>query len=215
MFWSVYPHSHRQAVPCTSSLDEHGAAQHFQQLQQQPQFQHLQHFQHLQQQQLHQHNQRRNLFDQNHYNNNTHHHHHHHHHLFSGRRTMDTFNPMILDACIRDVGACLSVNQKADLILYALKSISYEGLVLDFHSPSTLSCPVLFFVIHFISICILFSFYPLYGCFRCRPKQPPPIDLRAPQFPSYRLGSPITGGILMASTLDRCSRLFMDCFTFR
>lgn len=42
---------------------------------------------------------------------------------------MDVFNPKILDACIRDVATCLSDNQKADLILYAMGSLKYEGCV--------------------------------------------------------------------------------------
>ncbi|KAF8637727.1 hypothetical protein AX17_002615 [Amanita inopinata Kibby_2008] len=36
---------------------------------------------------------------------------------------MDVFNPKILDACIRDVATCLTDNQKADLLLYAMRSI--------------------------------------------------------------------------------------------
>ncbi|TFK61014.1 hypothetical protein BDN72DRAFT_485629 [Pluteus cervinus] len=40
---------------------------------------------------------------------------------------MDVFNPKILDASIRDVASCLSDNQKADLLLYAMKSLHYEG----------------------------------------------------------------------------------------
>ncbi|KAK0482964.1 hypothetical protein EDD18DRAFT_1200360 [Armillaria luteobubalina] len=38
---------------------------------------------------------------------------------------MDIFNPKILDACIRDVAYCLSDNQKADLLLYAMTSLKY------------------------------------------------------------------------------------------
>ncbi|KAJ3937338.1 MAG: hypothetical protein NXY57DRAFT_1107277 [Lentinula lateritia] len=40
---------------------------------------------------------------------------------------MNIFNPKILDASIRDVSLCLSDNQKADLLLYALSSLVYEG----------------------------------------------------------------------------------------
>ncbi|KAJ3999504.1 hypothetical protein F5050DRAFT_929011 [Lentinula boryana] len=40
---------------------------------------------------------------------------------------MNIFNPKILDASIRDVSLCLSDNQKADLLLYALNSLVYEG----------------------------------------------------------------------------------------
>lgn len=40
---------------------------------------------------------------------------------------MNVFNPKILDASIRDVSLCLSDNQKADLLLYALKNLDYEG----------------------------------------------------------------------------------------
>ncbi|KIK56693.1 hypothetical protein GYMLUDRAFT_46997 [Collybiopsis luxurians FD-317 M1] len=40
---------------------------------------------------------------------------------------MSVFNPKILDASIRDVSLCLSDNQKADLLLYALNSLNYEG----------------------------------------------------------------------------------------
>ncbi|PFH48197.1 hypothetical protein AMATHDRAFT_66092 [Amanita thiersii Skay4041] len=36
---------------------------------------------------------------------------------------MDVFNPNILDACIRDVASLLTDNQKADLLLYAMRSI--------------------------------------------------------------------------------------------
>ncbi|KAF8729792.1 hypothetical protein AX14_006040 [Amanita brunnescens Koide BX004] len=39
---------------------------------------------------------------------------------------MDTFNPKILDACIRDVAECLTDNQKADLLLYAVRSIHID-----------------------------------------------------------------------------------------
>ncbi|KAF9444045.1 hypothetical protein P691DRAFT_737051 [Macrolepiota fuliginosa MF-IS2] len=40
---------------------------------------------------------------------------------------MDVFNPKILDASIRDVSSCLSDNQKVDLLLYAIKSLHFEG----------------------------------------------------------------------------------------
>lgn len=40
---------------------------------------------------------------------------------------MDVFNPKILDASIRDVASCLSDPQKIDLLLYAMRSLSYEG----------------------------------------------------------------------------------------
>ncbi|KAK2462534.1 hypothetical protein APHAL10511_005504 [Amanita phalloides] len=39
---------------------------------------------------------------------------------------MDIFNPKILDACIRDVASCLTDNQKADLLLYAARSIRID-----------------------------------------------------------------------------------------
>lgn len=39
---------------------------------------------------------------------------------------MDTFNPKILDASIRDVAECLSDNQKADLVLYGLRNLKYK-----------------------------------------------------------------------------------------
>ncbi|KXN82391.1 hypothetical protein AN958_02596 [Leucoagaricus sp. SymC.cos] len=45
---------------------------------------------------------------------------------------MDVFNPKILDASIRDVSSCLSDNQKVELLLYAIKSLHFEGYV--FHS---------------------------------------------------------------------------------
>ncbi|KAK7040268.1 hypothetical protein VNI00_009735 [Paramarasmius palmivorus] len=40
---------------------------------------------------------------------------------------MNVFNPNIVDASLRDVALCLSDNQKADLLLYAMKTLSYEG----------------------------------------------------------------------------------------
>ncbi|KAF8883554.1 hypothetical protein BD779DRAFT_1539533 [Infundibulicybe gibba] len=40
---------------------------------------------------------------------------------------MDVFNPKILDASIRDVSSCLTDNQKADLLLYAMRSLHLEG----------------------------------------------------------------------------------------
>ncbi|KAG5337087.1 hypothetical protein C0989_010828, partial [Termitomyces sp. Mn162] len=40
---------------------------------------------------------------------------------------MDVFNPKILDASIRDVSSCLTDNQKADLLLYAMRSLHPEG----------------------------------------------------------------------------------------
>ncbi|RDB17545.1 hypothetical protein Hypma_001187 [Hypsizygus marmoreus] len=40
---------------------------------------------------------------------------------------MDVFNPKILDASIRDVASCLTNNQKADLLLYAMRSLQPEG----------------------------------------------------------------------------------------
>ncbi|GLB44437.1 hypothetical protein LshimejAT787_1700640 [Lyophyllum shimeji] len=39
----------------------------------------------------------------------------------------DVFNPKILDASIRDVSSCLTDNQKADLLLYAMRSLHPEG----------------------------------------------------------------------------------------
>ncbi|KAF5368659.1 hypothetical protein D9757_010211 [Collybiopsis confluens] len=49
---------------------------------------------------------------------------------------MSVFNPKILDASIRDVSLCLSDNQKADLLLYALNSLSYEGALATCHYGS-------------------------------------------------------------------------------
>lgn len=43
---------------------------------------------------------------------------------------MDVFNPKILDASIRDVSSCLTDNQKADLLLYAMRSLQLEGYAL-------------------------------------------------------------------------------------
>ncbi|ESK81634.1 hypothetical protein Moror_3255 [Moniliophthora roreri MCA 2997] len=40
---------------------------------------------------------------------------------------MNVFNPNIIDASLRDVASCLSDNQKADLLLYAMKTLTYEG----------------------------------------------------------------------------------------
>ncbi|KAF8873172.1 hypothetical protein CPB84DRAFT_1818005 [Gymnopilus junonius] len=40
---------------------------------------------------------------------------------------MDIFNPKILDACIRDVASYLSDNQKVDLLLYAMRSLQFDG----------------------------------------------------------------------------------------
>ncbi|KAF7760052.1 hypothetical protein Agabi119p4_11747 [Agaricus bisporus var. burnettii] len=40
---------------------------------------------------------------------------------------MDVFNPNILDASVRDVALCLSDNQKVELLLYAIKSLRFEG----------------------------------------------------------------------------------------
>lgn len=45
---------------------------------------------------------------------------------------MAVFNPKILDASIRDVALCLTDNQKADLLLYAMRSLHFEGSVLGF-----------------------------------------------------------------------------------
>ena len=43
---------------------------------------------------------------------------------------MNVFNPKILDASIRDVSSCLSDNQKVELLIYAIKSLHFEGCVL-------------------------------------------------------------------------------------
>ncbi|KAF8991617.1 hypothetical protein BDQ17DRAFT_274442 [Cyathus striatus] len=40
---------------------------------------------------------------------------------------LNVFNPKILDASIRDISACLTDNQKVDLLLYAIKSLHFEG----------------------------------------------------------------------------------------
>lgn len=40
---------------------------------------------------------------------------------------METFNPKILDASIRDVASYLSDNQKVDLLLYAMRCLKFEG----------------------------------------------------------------------------------------
>lgn len=40
---------------------------------------------------------------------------------------MDLFNPKILDASVRDVASRLSDNQKVELLLYAIKSLRFEG----------------------------------------------------------------------------------------
>lgn len=37
------------------------------------------------------------------------------------------FNPKILDASIRDVASYLTDNEKADLLLFALKNLNPEG----------------------------------------------------------------------------------------
>lgn len=42
---------------------------------------------------------------------------------------MDVFNLKILEASIRDVSTCLSDNQKVELLLYAIKSLPFEGYV--------------------------------------------------------------------------------------
>ncbi|KAG6890150.1 hypothetical protein C0995_011445 [Termitomyces sp. Mi166 len=44
---------------------------------------------------------------------------------------MDVFNPKILDASIRDVSSCLTNNQKADLLLYAMRSLHPEGTIIE------------------------------------------------------------------------------------
>ncbi|KAG6894283.1 hypothetical protein C0992_006728, partial [Termitomyces sp. T32_za158] len=44
---------------------------------------------------------------------------------------MDVFNPKILDASIRDVSSCLTDNQKADLLLYAMRSLHLEGTIIE------------------------------------------------------------------------------------
>ncbi len=56
---------------------------------------------------------------------------------------MDTFNPRILDACIRDVSSYLSDSQKVDLLLYVLRSLSLNRcvlcstiLVVLYHAPA-------------------------------------------------------------------------------
>ncbi|KAF9529942.1 hypothetical protein CPB83DRAFT_851864 [Crepidotus variabilis] len=41
--------------------------------------------------------------------------------------TMNVFNPKILDASIRDVSSYLSDHQKVDLLLYAMRSLQFEG----------------------------------------------------------------------------------------
>ncbi|KAG6883753.1 hypothetical protein C0993_003991 [Termitomyces sp. T159_Od127] len=48
---------------------------------------------------------------------------------------MDLFNPKILDASIRDVASCLTDNQKADLLLYAMRSLHLEGRSLTHPRP--------------------------------------------------------------------------------
>jgi hypothetical protein len=39
----------------------------------------------------------------------------------------NVFNPKILDASIRDVASCLSDDQKADLLLYAIGNLPCDG----------------------------------------------------------------------------------------
>lgn len=53
-------------------------------------------------------------------------------------RDMTVFNPKILDASIRDVVFCLTDEQKADTLLYAMSNLQHEGyvsvhLLMDFH----------------------------------------------------------------------------------
>ena len=52
---------------------------------------------------------------------------------------MDTFNPRILDACIRDVSSYLSDSQKVDLLLYVLRSL--VRMVLTFRSYTPYIAP--------------------------------------------------------------------------
>ena len=56
---------------------------------------------------------------------------------------MNVFNPKILDASIRDVSSCLSDNQKVELLIYAIKSLHFEGYVLALftHVPSRMTFP--------------------------------------------------------------------------
>ncbi|TFK21454.1 hypothetical protein FA15DRAFT_80814 [Coprinopsis marcescibilis] len=53
---------------------------------------------------------------------------------------MDVFNPKILDASIRDISSCLSDSQKADLLLYAMKSMLPEGRTRTLIENATQSC---------------------------------------------------------------------------
>ena len=56
---------------------------------------------------------------------------------------MNVFNPKILDASIRDVSSFLSDNQKVELLIYAIKSLHFEGNVLALftHVPSRMTFP--------------------------------------------------------------------------
>ena len=40
---------------------------------------------------------------------------------------MAVFNPKILDASVRDVTACLSENDKADLLLFAVRKLNPDN----------------------------------------------------------------------------------------
>ncbi|KAL0577665.1 hypothetical protein V5O48_004313 [Marasmius crinis-equi] len=48
---------------------------------------------------------------------------------------MNVSNPSIIDASLRDVALCLSDNQKVDLLLYAMKTLNYDGCVLFVFFP--------------------------------------------------------------------------------
>lgn len=58
---------------------------------------------------------------------------------------MSVFNPKILDACIRDVTACLPDDEKADILLYAMGHLHHERLVarLLLAEPVSLICAAL------------------------------------------------------------------------
>ncbi|KAK1228020.1 hypothetical protein PQX77_008954 [Marasmius sp. AFHP31] len=56
---------------------------------------------------------------------------------------MNVFNPNIIDASLRDVALCLSDNQKVDLLLYAMKTLNYDGIVFENAIQSCLSISTL------------------------------------------------------------------------
>ncbi|KAG7086398.1 hypothetical protein E1B28_002353 [Marasmius oreades] len=59
---------------------------------------------------------------------------------------MSIFNPNIVEASLRDVATCLSDNQKVDLLLYAMKTLKYDGrsrIVFDNAIQSCLLIPTL------------------------------------------------------------------------